>query len=106
MKRRESILAALFLDLPFLVDSFWRKFEYDANRNHEYQVVGDSVAMKPRALYRSTHFGWLLLLIVFVCYGPTHAPLCAVGGGALPRILYGALCAVALVLSWLFVMRF
>jgi hypothetical protein len=106
MKRRESILAALFLDLPFLVDSFWRKFEYDANRNHVYRVVGDSATMRPRALYRSATFGWLLLLIVFVCYGPTHAPLCAAGGNTLPRILYGALCISAVVAGWLFVVRF
>lgn len=95
MKRRESILAALFLDLPFLVDSFWRKAEYEANRNHDYRVGPGGATIAPRPLYRSAHFAWLLLVIVFVGYGPTHAPLCQIGGNALPRTLYAGLSLVA-----------
>jgi hypothetical protein len=106
MKRRESILAAFFLDLPFLVDSFWRKFEYESNRNHEYRVQGASATMSPRAVYRSAHFAWFLLLILFVSYGPTHAPLCAAGGDVLPRILYGALCALAIAIAYWFCFHF
>src|SRR5688572_23539184 len=107
MNRRESILAALFLDLPFLVDSFWRKFEYEANRNHVYRIDADARGrIKPRRLWRTAHFIWFLLLVLFVAYGPTHAPLCQAGGDSLPRISYGALSLAALAAAAWFVLYF
>ncbi len=96
MNRRDSILAAFFLDLPFLVDSFWRKLEYEANRNHLYRIGEDGTpTISPRKVLFSAHFVWFLLLIVFIGYGPTHAPLCGVGGDVLPRVMYGALALVS-----------
>lgn len=106
MKRRDSILAALFLDLPFLVDSFWRKFEYEANRNHVYRITESAGTIAPRPLRRAAHFWWLLLVIVFVGYGPTHAPLCGIGGDTLPRVLYGALALCVVAAGCVFVLRF
>jgi hypothetical protein len=107
MKRRESILAAFFLDLPFLVDSFWRKFEYEANRNHVYRIDTDARGrIEPRQLWRTAHFIWFLLLVVFVAYGPTHAPLCHAGGGTLPRVIYGTLALAALAAACWFVLYF
>jgi hypothetical protein len=107
MNRRESILAALFLDLPFLVDSFWRKFEYEANRNHVYRIDADARGrIEPRQLWRTAHFIWFLLLVLFVAFGPTHAPLCQAGGDTLPRVLYGTLALAALAAASWFVLYF
>lgn len=107
MKRRESISAAFFLDLPFLVDSFWRKFEYEANRNHVYRIDAETRGrIEPRRLWRTAHFIWFLLLVLFVAYGPTHAPLCQAGGDTLPRVVYGMLALAALAAACWFVLYF
>lgn len=110
MRRRDSVLSAClyawFLDLPFLVDSFWRKFEYEANRNHTYRIRNSAGAIAPRPVYRSAHFFWLALVLVFIAYGPTHAPLCGIAGEVLSRILRYALALLAAVAGAIFVVRF
>lgn len=107
MRRRDSILAAFFLDLPFLVDSFWRKFEYEANRNHRFTVDERNQGhIRTRPLWFSAHFGWLILVLLFCAYGPTYAPLCHAGGNLFPRLLYGTLSLLTLATAGWFAFGF
>jgi hypothetical protein len=77
---RCAIAEALFLDLPYILDSAWRRTEFNANRLFSYRVPanGDPPDLERRS-YRLLPAFWLFLItVLFVAYGPTFDALCSV----------------------------
>lgn len=89
---------ALFLDMPYIVDSSARRAEYRLNRLH---AGGGDVALRVRGFARLPVF-WMFVAVLFFCaYGPTLGALCGVWGesvqGGLQDLLGGASLLLALV---------
>ena len=100
---------AVCLDLPYILDSVWRRAEYNLNRLMRYEVdVGTSTAARVTVSRRPyTHVlpFWLFLVsLVFVAYGPTFDSWCSVVGPAgmrYSRAVLGVLCMLAALIAWL-----
>jgi hypothetical protein len=100
------ISKALFLDLPYILDSAWRRGEFNANRKFIYRfpATGGGPDIKYRS-YRTQPAFWLFLLVAaFVAYGPTFHALCSVladAGMSLLRLAIGiASICFAYVQAW------
>ncbi|MEP7207844.1 MAG: patatin-like phospholipase family protein [Casimicrobiaceae bacterium] len=76
-----SIRDALFLDIPYIVDSFVRHADYGVHRLHDYDV-GPGGGSEPvaRRFVVLPAFMLFALVLVFAAYGPTLSSLCSVFG--------------------------
>jgi hypothetical protein len=74
-----SLGATLFLDLPYILDSAWRRTEFDLNRRFNYYVpAGDQPArLEARRYWQFPSFWLLLLALLFAAYGSTFHALCS-----------------------------
>ena len=98
-----SIVSALYLDLPYILDSISRRAEFNLNRWFRYTVTpaagGVRVHVTRRAYHRLPPFWLFLIVLLFVAYGPTLDSLCSIlgsGGMALARrVIGGAFIAAA-----------
>ena len=81
---RRPISRALFLDLPYILDSAWRRGEYNANRTFIYRLpaAGGPLDCSYRSYTAQPAFWLFLLVAAFVAYGPTFTALCGVVGEA------------------------
>ena len=81
-----QITAALYLDLPYIVDSIWRRAEFNVNRWFRYTVVrqGEAVAvdLTERPFVVLPQYLLFPVVLLFVAYGPTFDALCSVLGAA------------------------
>ena len=81
-----QITAALYLDLPYIVDSIWRRTEFNVNRWFRYTVVrqGEAVAvdLTERPFVVLPQYWLFPVVLLFVAYGPTFDALCSVLGAA------------------------
>ena len=99
MKRRRrsaktwwcSLCKALFLDVPYVVDSIVRHADYDLNRLHDYAVGahGGSPPVQRRFVLTPV-FTLLALVLVFAAYGPTLSAVCSALGSTITGMLHTA----------------
>jgi hypothetical protein len=100
---------AICLDLPYILDSVWRRAEFNLNRLVRYEVdVGTSTAARvtlTRRRYTHVLPFWLFLVtLVFVAYGPTFDAWCSVVGPTgmrYSRAALGVLCILAALIGWI-----
>jgi hypothetical protein len=76
---------AVCLDLPYILDSVWRRAEYNVNRLVRYEIdvspAGKvNCTLAPRPYTRVSTFWLFLATLVFVAYGPTFDAWCSVVG--------------------------
>jgi Patatin-like phospholipase len=79
MPAKTGFWAALFLDVPYVLDSVWRKTEFAANRAGTLSLTqtGSFLLREPAW----TPLGALFVLItIYFCFGPTFESLCTVAG--------------------------
>lgn len=74
-----SLIDALFLDIPYIVDSVARRAEYKLNRLH----LPHKLPNRPLKHYLARpSFVLLFVVLVFAAYGPTFSSLCSLIGGS------------------------
>jgi hypothetical protein len=84
-----SLKTALFLDIPSLIDSAWRRVEYSLNAECRYHPGPPPNQPDPPAKIDTRQFWtkppfWLFAITVFfVSYGPTWGGLCAIAPRAI-----------------------
>jgi hypothetical protein len=95
---------ALYLDAGYILDSIWRRAEFNLNRYFHYRVksannqTGVEVQLTPRREIALPRFWLFAGVIVFVAYGPTLDSLCSVlgpRGMQLARLTMGAMLVAA-----------
>src|SRR5215211_6570851 len=89
---------ALFLDVPYIVDSFVRHADYGVNRLHDY-AIGPEGGSRPvaRRFVALPMFTLFALVLVFAAYGPTQSALCGVIGQSATdamRLAFGWACII------------
>lgn len=92
-----SFAKILFLDIPSLIDSAWRRFDFHAHAETIYRL-DDPGHPAPRALWTMPHYAMFVVLVYFVSYGPNPNGLCAIASAeivALLRIAFGVVIAAA-----------
>ncbi len=77
LKARHILRDALFLDVPYIVDSFCRHAEFRLNRLHRPQI---NAAPELKAYTALPAFTLLVIVLLFAAYGPTLVSLCGVLG--------------------------
>ena len=96
-----AVRNALFLDIPYIIDSICRHTDYDLNRLHRFTV---SSAPQPRPYTALPAFFFFVLVLLFSVYGATLGSLCGVLGARnieAGRHGAGVLCEVAAFGQWL-----
>ncbi len=83
--RHSAFAKALCLDLPYILDSVWRRGEFNLNRLVRYEITctsNDQVTgrVSERPFVRIPAFWFFLVTLVFVAYGPTFDAWCSVVG--------------------------
>jgi len=74
LRAKHILRDALFLDIPYILDSFTRHAEYALNRLHPPAVDGTVPRLRS---YLATPSFWLLLVVLFLtAYGPTYNAVC------------------------------
>ena len=73
-RAKHIVRDALFLDIPYILDSFTRHAEYGLNRLHPPAVDGTVPRLRS---YLATPSFWLLLVVLLLtAYGPTYNAVC------------------------------
>jgi Ca2+/Na+ antiporter len=83
--RHSAFAKAVCLDLPYILDSVWRRAEFNVNRLVRYEIdvspAGSvNCTLAPRPYTRVSTFWLFLATLVFVAYGPTFDAWCSVVG--------------------------
>ncbi len=73
------IRRALFLDVPFIIDSQWRWVEFRANRLGTVGYSGN-YDFKLRSSCLSSAYVLFVIVTLFLIFGPTPDAWCAIGG--------------------------
>ncbi len=71
---RHIVRDALFLDIPYIIDSFTRHAEYALNRLHHPALDGS--CPKLRSYVARPSFVLLLVVLFLTAYGPTYNAVC------------------------------
>src|SRR6478736_6549034 len=97
----------VFLDIPSLIDSAWRRIEYSASAECNYQP-GPEPGAEPgpaqappitlRPFWTKPPFLFFAITVFFVSYGPTWGGLCAIAPKAVTDVLRQAL-GVAVIIA-------
>jgi predicted acylesterase/phospholipase RssA len=90
---RHIVRDALFLDIPYIIDSFTRHAEYGLNRLHPPSLDGTRPTL--RSYLALPSFALLLVVLFLTAYGPTYNAVC---GLVEPAIVRGATHALGWVL--------
>jgi hypothetical protein len=97
--RWQSFRDALFLDIPYIVDSVVRHADYGLNRLHRYAIAdGSGSPPVARRFVVLPVFFLFTLVLLFAAYGPTLSALCPVFGQSTVenmRNVFGGTCIVA-----------
>src|SRR5450756_1928221 len=99
--RREGVVQAIFLDVPYVVDSIWSRWEFETNRLGVLNVEDDG-AFEPRTLARTPFALLFAVLLIFFCFGPTLDSLCAATNGTFVSVIRALLGALAIVGAYAF----
>lgn len=72
---------ALFIDVPYLIDSAARRADFRVHREYDYTDAGE---LSIRAFWKRPSFWFFVIMVGFLSYGPTPDGLCTVllAGGA------------------------
>src|SRR6266853_4429813 len=87
-----ALLGAVFLDVPFLIDSLWRRLDFNINCEIRYRPAekfGAELVHRPS--WQRPIFWLFALTLVFVGYGPVWNGLCTVFVPPVARWALGAL---------------
>jgi Patatin-like phospholipase len=71
-----SCIKALFLDVPSLIDTVWRRTEYAVSAACDYRP-GPNPKIAVRPFYKEAPFWLFAITVFFVSYGPTWSGMCA-----------------------------
>src|SRR5713101_4635158 len=114
MPAHGAFTKAVCLDLPYILDSVWRRAEFNLNRLVRYEIdlspagkVGCTLAPRPYA--RVSTFWLFLATLVFVAYGPTFDAWCSVVGAAgmrYSRAALGVACVQSALIVWGLLIRY
>jgi hypothetical protein len=88
--RRRPVRDALFLDIPYIIDSACRHGDYALNGLHRY-IPGGGTPPQPRPYPALPPFWCFLLVLLFCAYGATLGAFCGVLGATNVETLRGAL---------------
>ena len=107
-----ALTQAICLDLPYIVDSIWRRAEFNLNRVVRYDVTGSRKAggdahLTWRRYTLVLPFWFFLFTLTFVAYGPTFDAWCSVVGAAgmgYSRATLGVLSMLSALISWVLLM--
>jgi hypothetical protein len=99
---------AICVDLPYILDSIWRRAEFNLNRWVRYEVsgtknTGATIYFDWRAYALTPPCWFFLLTLLFVTYGPTFDAWCSVVGPTgmhVTRGLVGFACLGAAIILW------
>ena len=98
---------AVCLDLPYILDSVWRRAEFNFNRLVRYDIDPTSAPVRGTILRRPyTHvalFWFFLATLMFVAYGPTFDAWCSIVGVVGMRYLratLGGVCLTLAMIAW------
>ncbi len=105
---------AVCLDLPYILDSVWRRAEFNFNRLVQYEIDQSpagrvNCTLTPRPYTRVSTFWLFLAALVFVAYGPTFDAWCSVVGAAgmrYSRAALGVTCVLSALIVWGKLIRF
>jgi hypothetical protein len=114
MTAHGAFTKAVCLDLPYILDSVWRRAEFNFNRLVRYEIdlspAGKvNCTLSPRPYTRVSTFWLFLATLVFVAYGPTFDAWCSVVGAAgmrYSRAALGAACVLSALIVWGKLIRF
>jgi hypothetical protein len=107
MQRDERFLCqlanAVYLDVAYILDSLWRRVEFNVNRYFRYTVSeapdhGRQISISARPQWQLPRQWLFAIVVVFAAYGPTLDALCSVTGPAgmrAARYALGILCLLA-----------
>ena len=75
-----GLATGLFIDVPFLIDSLWRRADFGLNRERDYSPhEGDKpAALATRPVWRRLDFWLFALVIMFVGFGPIWDGFCTI----------------------------
>jgi hypothetical protein len=112
--RHSAFAKAVCLDLPYILDSIWRRAEFNVNRFFSYEVrpseaQGAEANLACRPYTRVPTFWFFLATLVFVAYGPTFTAWCSVVGPSgmrATRAVLGAACVVLAAAAWWRLIRY
>jgi hypothetical protein len=108
MTAHGAFTKAVCLDLPYILDSVWRRAEFNFNRLVRYEIdlspAGKVNCTLSRRPYTRVSTFWLFLAtLVFVAYGPTFDAWCSVVGAAgmrYSRAALGVACVLSALIVW------
>ena len=114
MTAHGAFTKAVCLDLPYILDSVWRRAEFNFNRLVRYEIDRSpagkiSCTLSRRPYTRVSTFWLYLATLVFVAYGPTFDAWCSVVGAAgmrYSRAALGAACVLSALFVWGKLIRF
>jgi patatin-like phospholipase len=113
-----AFVNAVCLDLPYILDSAWRRGEFNLNRLIRYQLSSKPDSSGQAAVHgtltrrpytRVLQFWLFLATLVFVAYGPTFDAWCSIvspPGMYYLRATLGAACFLASLIGWFFLSRY
>lgn len=70
-----GLLRGLFLDFPYLIDSAWRRVDFNINRELDYRPPG-AAAPTDRPVWKRPSFWLFALVVMFTGYGPLWEGFC------------------------------
>ena len=99
-----ALRSALFLDVPYILDSLWRWGEFRANRlgSVNFEDPHDYVL---RPAWQSGTFVLFSLMCLFAIFGPTSDALCALRGSDFASIIRVVVSAMLIVGAFLLFLR-
>jgi hypothetical protein len=105
---------ALCLDLPYILDSVWRRTEFNINRLVRYEIGSSAsgtvhATLSPRPYTRVSTFWFFLATLVFAAYGPTFDAWCSVVGTTgmyYSRAALGVGCVLSALVVWRLLFRY
>lgn len=89
-------LEAFFIDIPFLIDSAWRRIDFNLHCEIDWAGAGAGERLPLRSCWRKPPFWAFAAVVVFVAYGPTLDGVCTVA--PFPHVGKVLLAGAALVL--------
>jgi hypothetical protein len=103
--RWQAVVQAVFLDVPYVLDSLWRRSEFNRNRLGELNIAGAGTFV-PRALFETPFAILFSALMVFFCFGPTLNSVCAATNGDWVAALRAVLGLAVIVTGVVYARRF
>ena len=72
---RRDWIKALFIDVPYLIDSASRRFDFHLHQEYDYDC--NAGQLMPRWFWKKPSFWFFVIIVGFLSYGPTPDGLCS-----------------------------